>query len=83
LNAAIRDFGELAVNACQAKLLQWFKEKKDLYAVKWEEPSEQQKSKAVKLQMFLKEIIDDGAILKIKARLVANGRMQDLSVYTA
>jgi hypothetical protein len=33
--------------------------------------------------MFLKEIFEVGAFLKMKARLVANGRMQDLSVYTA
>jgi hypothetical protein len=32
--------------------------------------------------MFLKEKFEDGKFIKMKARLVADGRMQDRTVYT-
>jgi hypothetical protein len=49
--------------------------------MKWESLSDDQRSKIVRSHMFLREKYEDGRFIKMKARLVADGRMQDRTVY--
>jgi len=78
---AIREFGDTASDTCKAELQQLFVEKKALQPVRWTELSKEQKHKVIRSHMFLKEKYEDGAFVKMKARLVADGRMQDRTVY--
>jgi hypothetical protein len=71
----------LASDECKAELYQLFIEKKALQPVRWEELNKEQKQKVIRLHMFLKEKYEDGTFVKMKAKLVADGRMQDRSVY--
>jgi hypothetical protein len=82
VDAAIRGFGESAREACKEELLQLFREKKALVPVKWHELTEEQKAKTVRSHMFLQEKYEDGKFVKMKGRIVADGRMQDRTVYT-
>jgi hypothetical protein len=43
--------------------------------------SDDQCKKVVRTHMFLKEKYDDLHFVKLKARLVADGRMQDRAIY--
>jgi len=81
IGAAIRGFGDVALNACKEELLQLFVEKGELTPVKWEDLNDEQKKNAVRSHMFLKEKHEDGKFIKMKARLVEDGRMQDREVY--
>jgi len=74
-------FGDVALNACKEDLLQLFVEKGALTPVKWEDLNDEQRKNAVRLHMFLKEKHEDGKFIKMKARLVEDGRMQDREVY--
>jgi len=82
VDAAIRGFGESAREACKDELLQLFVEKKALVPVKWHELTEEKKAKTVRSHMFLREKYEDGKFVKMKGRIVADGRMQDRTVYT-
>jgi len=55
--------------------------KKALTPVKWELLNEDQKKRVVRSHMFLREKYEDGQYVKMKARLVADGRMQDRTIY--
>ena len=61
--------------------MQLFVEKEALVPVKWDSLSKEQRKKVVRSHMFLREKYEDGSFVKIKARLVADGRMQDRTVY--
>jgi len=78
----VRAFGERATQACKANLKQLFLEKKALVLVKWSELNHKQKRNTNRLHMFLKEKYEDGQFVKLKACLVADGRMQDRNAYT-
>jgi hypothetical protein len=78
---AIREFGDVASDACKAELQQLFVEKKALQPVKWSELNKEQRRKVIRSHMFLKEKYEDGAFVKVKARLVADGQMQDRTIY--
>jgi len=66
VGAAIRNFGDAARSACKAELLQLFREKGALVPVAWESLTEEQKKKAVRSHMFLKEKYEDGKFVKLK-----------------
>jgi hypothetical protein len=82
LGAAIRNFGDKARDACKAKLLQLFEEKKALRPVRWVDLTQEQKELVIRSHMFLKEKYEDGKFVKMKGRVVADGRMQDRTIYT-
>jgi hypothetical protein len=82
VNTALRDFGEVADKACEDELKQLFREKKALVPVKWETLNDKQKRQIVKSHMFLKQKFKDGSFVKLKARLVADGRTQDRSLFS-
>jgi hypothetical protein len=82
VGATIRNFGNDARNACKDELLQLFKERKALVPVKWESLTQAQKGKVLRSHMFLREKYEDGIFVKLKGRIVADGRMQDRSIYT-
>ncbi len=79
---AVRSFGDPATQACMAELKQLFLEKKALVPVKWSELTHKQKRNMIRSHMFLKKKYKDGQFIKIKALLVADGRMQDCNAYT-
>jgi len=81
LGAAIRNFGDMAREACKDELVQLFEEKKALRPVKWESLTVSQRRAIIRSHMFLKEKYEDGHFVKIKGRVVADGRMQDKTVY--
>jgi hypothetical protein len=81
VNAALDSFGKVTSDACKDELMQLFIDKMALTPVKWESLSGDQRSKVVRLHMFLREKYEDGRFKKMKARLVADGRMQDRTVY--
>jgi hypothetical protein len=81
VNAALDSFGKVASDACKDELMQLFIEKKALTPVKWESLSGDQRKKVVRSHMFLREKYEDGQFIKMKAQLVADGRMQDRTVY--
>jgi hypothetical protein len=62
--------------------MQLFVEKEALVPVKWDSLSKEQRKKVVRSHMFLREKYEDGSFVKIKARLVADGCMQDRTVYS-
>jgi hypothetical protein len=82
VGAAIRNFGDTAKQACKAELVQLFVEKKALVPVDWKKLSNGQKKKVVRSHMFLREKYEDGQFVKMKGRIVADGRMQDRAIYT-
>jgi len=82
VGAAVRNFGNTALDACKAELVQLFIEKKALVPVKWEDLSDSQRKKVVRSHMFLREKYEDGKFIKMKGRIVADGRMQDRTIYT-
>jgi hypothetical protein len=82
VGAAIRNFGDSAHEACKAELIQLFKVKKALTPVKWDSLTLEQRKIVVRSHMFLREKYEDGKIVKLKGRIVADGRMQDRSVFT-
>jgi hypothetical protein len=82
LGAAIRNFGDAARDACKAELQQLFEEKKALRPVRWCDLTAEQKASVIRSHMFLKEKYEDGKFVKMKGRVVANGRMQDRTVYS-
>jgi hypothetical protein len=81
LGAAIRNFGDVAREACKDELVQLFEEKKALRPVKWESLTVSQRRAIIRSHMFLKEKYEDGHFVKIKGRVVVDGRMQDKTVY--
>jgi hypothetical protein len=81
VDAAIRVFGDVAVNMCKEEIVQLFMERQALRPVKWDELSTEQKRNAVRSHMFLKEKYEDDRFVKMKACLVVDGRMQDRTVY--
>lgn len=50
--------------------------------VRWDMLTMKQRKQIVKSCMFLKEKFEDGSFAKLKARLVADGRTQDRSLYS-
>jgi len=82
VGAAIRNFGDTSRYACKDELIQLFKEKKALVPVKWENLTDDQKKKVVCSHMFLREKYEDGKFVKMKGRIVTDGRMQDRIIYT-
>jgi len=81
IDAAQKTFGDQVTEACKQELLQLFVEKEALVPVKWESLSQEQRKIVVRSHMFLREMYEDGSFVKIKARLVADGRMQDRTLY--
>jgi hypothetical protein len=81
VGAAIRNFGDTAHDACKVELVQLFKEKKALVPVKWETLTKAQRKKVVRSHMFLQKKYEDGKFIKMKGRIVADGRMQDRTIY--
>ena len=82
VSAAIDRFGQMASDACKDELFQLFVEKQALIPVRWEDLNAEQKKRVVRSHMFLREKYEDGSFVKMKARLVADGRMQDRNVYS-
>ncbi len=81
VGAAIRNFGNNAREAGKAELIQLFKEKKALVPVKWENLTPAQRKKVVRSHMFLRDKYEDGMFVKLKGRIVVDGRMQDHLIY--
>jgi hypothetical protein len=79
--AALHEFGQVAKDARQNELVQLFTEKQALFPVRWESLNARQRKKVVRSHMFLREKYEDGNFVKMKARLVADERMQDRNVY--
>jgi hypothetical protein len=65
-----------------AELLQLFREKRALTSVWKEDLTEDQRKNIIQSHMFLTEKYEDGKFIKMKGRVVADGRMQDRTVYT-
>jgi hypothetical protein len=82
VGAAVRGFGDVAKDAVKEESTQLFIHKKALEPVRWDDLNQEQRKRAVRSHMFLKERYEDGSFVKMKARLVADGRMQDRTVYT-
>jgi hypothetical protein len=82
VGAAVQGFGDVAKDAVKEELTQLFIHKKALEPVRWDDLNQEQRKRAVRSHMFLKEKYEDGSFVKMKARLVADGRMQDRTVYT-
>ncbi len=78
----LKTFGGMAEKACEAELKQLFAEKKALVPVKWDALSAEQRRRLTRSHMFLTEKFNDGIFEKLKARMVADGRTQDRSIYT-
>jgi hypothetical protein len=81
VNTALRDFGEVAAKACETELVQLFIGKKTLVPVRWDDLTIEQRKKVVRSHMFLREKFEDGKFVTLKARLVANGRTQDRTLF--
>jgi hypothetical protein len=62
-------------------LKQLFKEKKALVPIMWENLSKERRC-LTRSHMFLMEKYIDGIFEKLKARMVADGRTQDRSIYS-
>jgi hypothetical protein len=78
----LQEYGKDALNAIEAELRQMLRDKKALIPVKKNELSAAQLKKVIRSFMFLKTKFDGmGRFEKIKARLVANGKQQDRSLY--
>jgi hypothetical protein len=72
----------VAKETVKDELVQLFLDKRALEHVKWEEHDETQKKKVVLSQLFLQEKYEDGHFVKMKARFVADSRMQDRNLYS-
>jgi len=59
-----------------------FREIRALIPIDWKGMSDEQKKKAIRSQLFLKEKYEDGKFVKMKARLVADRQMQDALLNT-
>ena len=79
VKVALEEFGAKAQTAIQDELIQLFINKKALKAVPWSHIAKVAKDTSViASHMFLREKFDaTGKFEKLKARLVADGRMQD------
>ena len=74
-------YGDMAEEAIAAELRQ-IHEKGAFTPILWNDLSDREKAGSIRCFMFLKEKYnDDGSLEKIKARLVANGKMQDMYIY--
>ncbi len=82
VTSALRDFGEVAEEACKTELVQLIQGKKALIPIHKRDMSQDQLKKVVRSHMFLKEKFEDGTFVKLKARLVADGRTQDRTLYS-
>jgi hypothetical protein len=82
VGAAVRNFVDTALEACKAELVQLFVEKRAIVPVEWKNLSETQKKKVVRSHVFLQEKYKDEKFIKITERIVADGRMQDRTIYT-
>jgi hypothetical protein len=79
---ALRESKPDAYKAITSELKQLFDDKKALVPVKRSDLTQEELSKVIRSVMFLKNKFDaNGVFEKIKARLVADGRMQDKSAY--
>ena len=82
LKRGMREHGQHATDAIIAEMKQLFKDKKALRPVQRSDLSKTQIKKIIRSSMFLKEKFDArGKFEKLKARLVADGRQQDRSLY--
>jgi hypothetical protein len=82
LKKGLRDRGEPAFEAVIAELKQLLKDKRALTPLHRKDLSRRQLKKMIRSCMFLKEKFNaKGEFVKIKARLVADGRMQDRALY--
>jgi hypothetical protein len=82
IKKALRENGEEASKAIKGELEQLFKTKSALTPVTRKDLTPKQLRNVIRSSMFLKTKFDaTGAFEKIKARLVADGRMQDKSMY--
>jgi hypothetical protein len=78
----LRRHGKFAKRAIRKEFDQLFKKKAVLKPVKRSDLSGKQRRKIIRSSMFLKEKFDGmGKFEKLKGRLVADGRMQDRSLY--
>jgi Reverse transcriptase (RNA-dependent DNA polymerase). len=78
----LRRHGKFAKRAIRKEFDQLFKKKAVLKPVKRSDLSGKQRRKIIRSSMFLKEKYDGmGKFEKLKGRLVADGRMQDRSLY--
>ncbi len=50
--------------------------------MKWESLTTAQRKKVIRSHMFLREKYEDGVFVKLKGRIVADGRMQDRTIYS-
>jgi hypothetical protein len=82
VRTAVKDFGNVAIEAVRSELKQLFEEKKALVPVRYTGISKDQRKRDIRSHMFLKEKFEDGKFVKMKARLVADGRMQDRAIYS-
>jgi hypothetical protein len=75
---AIQEHGSLAHQAVAAEITQLFKTKKSLYPLKKEMLTEEQSKRIIRSSMFLKAQYNAlGEFEKVRAKLVANGHVQD------
>lgn len=74
VGATIKSFGEISSEACKRIT-------EALAPVEWDTLSNEHKIKVVRSHVFLKEKYENGSVVKMKAKLVAYGQMQDRSVY--
>jgi hypothetical protein len=76
-------FGESGVRAIEEEISALLK-KKVFSAVLKSSLSDTQRKKIIRMSCFVRDKVDpQGNLLKIKARLVAGGHMQDKSIYTS
>lgn len=82
LRKALRENGAASHKAIKSELSQLFKHKSALIPLRRESLTQAQLDRVIRSSMFLKTKFDaTGAFEKVKARLVADGRMQDRSLY--
>jgi Arginine methyltransferase-interacting protein, contains RING Zn-finger len=82
INMGLKTHDEVAEEAIRAEFDQLFYKKKALVPVKLSSLSKKQRKKILRSSMFLKEKYDGkGWFEKLKGRLVADGRMQDRTLY--
>jgi hypothetical protein len=82
LKAGLREHGDAAREAVAKEFAQLFNDKKALVPVKRSQLTWQQRKQIIRSSMFLKSKFNAmGAFEKIKARLVADGSMQDRNLY--
>jgi hypothetical protein len=82
MKAGLKEHGQAAYEAVIKEFTQLFRNKKALVPVKKGELTWQQRRQVIRSSMFMKSKYDArGVFEKIKARLVADGSMQDRSLY--